>query len=83
MGRLAADCIAAYDACQTSLTSRAAPGPGGASWACRRDRSVATWRYMIPVSSRRHGFEPTLTIEVTYSEIVEDQLRNPVYRGLT
>lgn len=26
--------------------------------------------------------EPTLTVEVTYSEIMEGRLRDPVYRGL-
>ena len=26
--------------------------------------------------------EPTLTVELTYSEIMEGRLRDPVYRGL-
>jgi hypothetical protein len=26
--------------------------------------------------------EPTLHVEVTYSELMEDRLRDPVYRGL-
>jgi len=28
------------------------------------------------------ALEPTLTIEVTYSEVMEGRLRDPVYRGL-
>ena len=27
--------------------------------------------------------EPTLTVELTYSEVMEGRLRDPVYRGLT
>jgi hypothetical protein len=27
-------------------------------------------------------FEPTLTVELTYSELMERRLRDPVYRGL-
>jgi len=26
--------------------------------------------------------EPTLTVELTYSEVMEGRLRDPVYRGL-
>jgi len=28
------------------------------------------------------SLEPTLTVELTYSEVMEDRLRDPVYRGL-
>ena len=46
-----------------------------------RERSTSPF-HDFRLSRGVTSLEPTLTVEVTYSEIMKSRLRDPVYRGL-
>ena len=47
---------------------------------CGRERSSSPF-HDVRLSRRATWLEPTLSVEVTYGEVIEGRLRDPVYRG--
>jgi hypothetical protein len=49
----------------------------------RQDRQCSTSPFHdFRLSRGVTWLEPTLSVEITYSEIIEGRLRDPVYRGI-